>query len=130
MEDHQPPLSLNLADPSEASLSKFAGRIGKLLTVSSIRASPDLAGSLDDFLGAVYSLIQAKHHDFTDRTTRPIEIAAVEKRLFKSQQDASGQTGNPLRGFTSIMLYFARPLSITHPENHCRKKRVRARTQD
>src|SRR5229473_835518 len=35
--------------------SRYAGRIGKLLTVPAVRAHPDLAGSLDDFLGAVYA---------------------------------------------------------------------------
>lgn len=78
-EENKQPLCLDLGDPTEAALSKFAGRIGKLLTAPTVRANPDLAGSLDDFLGAVYALIQAKRHDFTDRASRPIEIAAVRE---------------------------------------------------
>ena len=65
-------INLNLDDPTEAALSKFAGRIGTLLTGPTVRMNPDLAGSLDDFLGAVYALIQANRHDFTDRPDRPI----------------------------------------------------------
>jgi hypothetical protein len=72
-------LTLDLADQTYAALSGYAGRIAKLLTAPAVQANPDLAGSLDDFLGAVYALIQAKQQGFADRHG-PIEIAAVEKR--------------------------------------------------
>jgi hypothetical protein len=87
-EDKKGSLSLNPEDPTEAALSQCADRIGKLLAAPAIRSNPDLEGSLDDFLGAIYALIQAKRHDFTDRVARPIEISAVEKR---ASQIAAGK---------------------------------------
>jgi hypothetical protein len=72
-------LSLDLTNPANVALAGYAGRIGTLLTEPFVIANTDLAGSLDDFLGAVYALIQAKQHGFTDRTA-PINITAVEKR--------------------------------------------------
>jgi len=63
-----------------------------------VQGNPDLAGSLDDFLGAVYALIQAKQHAFADRVG-PIEISAVQKR---AQKIAIGQVridGKWIAGF-------------------------------
>jgi hypothetical protein len=72
-------LTLDLSDATNGALSGYAGRIGKLLAVPALHADPNLAGALDDFLGVVYSLIQAKQHQFSNRTG-PIDITAVEKR--------------------------------------------------
>jgi hypothetical protein len=98
-DENRQPISLNLDDPTEAALSKFAGRIGTLLTGPTVRMNPDLAGSLDDFLGAVYALIQAKRHDFTDRPDRPIEIAAVEKRAVQIAAGRVRTEGKWIAGF-------------------------------
>ena len=46
-------LILDPEDPTDAILSRYAGRIGMLLRVPTVKANPDLAGSLDDFVGAV-----------------------------------------------------------------------------
>jgi len=92
-------LQIDLNDTICAVLSRSAGRIGRLLSLPTVQANTDLAGSLDDFLGAVYALILAKHADFTDRLTRPIEIAAVEKR---AKQIAAGKVrtdGKWMAGF-------------------------------
>ena len=92
-------LQIDLNDTIYAALSRSAGRIGKLLSLPTVQANADLAGSLDDFLGAVYALILAKHGGFTDRLSRPIEIAAVEKR---AEQIAAGKVrtdGNWMAGF-------------------------------
>jgi hypothetical protein len=91
-------LTLDLEDPTHAALSSYAGRIGKLLTAPAVQGNPDLAGSLDDFLGAVYALIQAKQHGFADRVG-PIEISAVQQR---AQKIAVGQVridGKWIAGF-------------------------------
>jgi hypothetical protein len=72
-------LSLDLTNPANGALTDYARRIGALLTKAAVLANTDLAGSLDDFLGVVYALIQAKQYGFTDRTA-PIDITAVEKR--------------------------------------------------
>ena len=74
-----PLLSLDLTDTANVALAGYAGRIATLLTDATVLANTDLAASLDDFLGAVYALIQAKRHGFADRTG-PVDITAVEKR--------------------------------------------------
>src|ERR1700728_1014838 len=97
-EKDSPTLTLDRSDPTYGALSGYAGRIGKLLTTPAVRANPDLAGSHDDFLGAVYALIQAKKHDFADRTG-PIEIAAVEKRAQKIAAGKVRTNGKWAAGF-------------------------------
>ncbi len=74
---------LDRTDPTYSVLSGYADRIGNLLALPKASADPDLAGSLDDFLGAVYALIQAKRHGFKDRTTRAINIVPVKQRALK-----------------------------------------------
>src|ERR1035437_9514398 len=71
---------LDLAEPILKALSGYASRIANLLSVSGVQANPDLAGSLDDFLGAVYALIFAKEANFADRLSRSIDIGAVKIR--------------------------------------------------
>ncbi len=91
-------LTLDPSDKTYAALSGYASRISKLLTALSVQADPDLAGSLDDFLGAVYALIQAKQQGFADRTG-PIQISAVAKR---AQMIAAGRVrtdGKWIAGF-------------------------------
>jgi len=94
-----PALTLDLKDPFYGALSKYADRIGKLLTAPAVRTNPDLSGSLDDFLGAIYALIQAKQHDFTDRTARPTKIDAVAKRAFKIAAGCVRTDGKWIAGF-------------------------------
>lgn len=92
-------LQIDLNDGTYAELSKSAGRIGKLLSSPTVQANPDVAGSLDDFLGAVYALVLARQGDFADRPSRPIEIAAVVKR---AEQIAAGEVrthGKWMAGF-------------------------------
>lgn len=91
-------LTLDPADQKHATLSSYAGRISKLLAAPVAQANPGLVGSLDDFLGAVYALIQAKQHGFADRTG-PIQIAAVKER---AQMIAAGKVrsdGKWIAGF-------------------------------
>jgi hypothetical protein len=130
-EENRKLISLKLDDPTEAALSKFAGRIGTLLTGPAVRISPDLAGSLDDFLGAVYALIQAKRHDFTDRADRPIEIAAVEKRALQIAAGRVRTEGKMDRGLLFQQCPFPHGSRLpSHPENYCGEKRICARAQD
>ncbi len=91
-------LTLDLKDPVYAVLVGYAGGISKLLSAAGGRNDPNLAGSLDDFLGAVYSLIQAKQHGFQDRTS-PIELAAVEKRAKRIAKGALRTDGKWVAGF-------------------------------
>jgi hypothetical protein len=86
-------------DTTYKALFGYAGRIGKLLTVPTVLANPDLAGSLDDFLGAVYALIQAKHHKFADRTGRPIDIKPVAQRAAQIAKGRVRTGGKWIAGF-------------------------------
>jgi hypothetical protein len=107
-----PTLVLDLKDPTYGALSLYAGRIGELLASPTVRASPELAGSLNDFLGAVYALIQAKRHDFANRIG-PIEIAAVEKRAKKIASGEVRVDGKWIAGF-----YFNNALFRTAAVQH------------
>ncbi len=73
-------LQFDLTDKSYQALAKFSDRLASLLSNATVQADPNAVGSLDDLLGAVYSLILARHHHFVDRTDRPIEIDVVRKR--------------------------------------------------
>lgn len=63
-------------------LIEFAGRIGALLDSQKVQSSASMRASLDDLLGAVYSLIYARHHDYDDRqqSLGPQDIRAVRVR--------------------------------------------------
>jgi len=106
-------LTLDLTNPVYQELSNDAGRIGKLLTSATVRSDPNLAGSLDDFLGAVYALILAKQHGFTDRAGRPIEIAAVQKRAAQIRTGRVRTDGKWIAGF-----YFNNALFRTAAAQH------------
>lgn len=92
-------LQIDLNDTTYAALSRSADRIGKLLSLPTFQKNADLAGSLDDFLGAVYALILAKKGGFTDRLTRPIEVAAVEKRAGQIAAGKVRTDGKWMAGF-------------------------------
>lgn len=73
----------DLSSPIYATLARCAARIDKLLNAPTVQADPNLAGTLDDFLGAVCALFFAKRGDFTDRTTQSIDITAVQNRAMQ-----------------------------------------------
>jgi hypothetical protein len=75
--------SLDLNDPIEARLADCARRISELLKSPATAANADVESSLDDFLGAVYALIRAKHKKFRDRPGRTIAIKPVAQRAAK-----------------------------------------------
>lgn len=91
-------LTLDSADHIHAVLSNYAGKIARLLSRLDTQANPDFAGSLDDLLGAVYALLQAKQHGFTNRTS-PIQISAVEKRAQKIAEGKIRLSGKWIAGF-------------------------------
>ena len=94
-----PTLDFDSDDPLFTALFGYAGRIGRMLTALADGANPDLAGSLDDLLGAVYALIQAKHYKFEDRTGRPIDIKFVAKRAAKIAKGSVRTNGKWIAGF-------------------------------
>lgn len=73
-------LQIALTDGRYQSLAVFGGKLAALLNNSKIQSDPNAVSVLDDLLGAVYSLILARHHHFDDRIDRPIEIPVVQKR--------------------------------------------------
>jgi hypothetical protein len=79
-------LQIALTDSSYKSLATFGGKLATLLENSKIQSDPNAVGVLDDLLGAVYSLILARHHHFEDRTDRPIEIPVVQARALQIQK--------------------------------------------
>jgi hypothetical protein len=79
-EKASPTPSLDLNDPTEARLARCARRIGQLLAAPAATANADVESSLDDFLGAVYALIRAKHEKFQNRPGRRIAIKPVAWR--------------------------------------------------
>jgi hypothetical protein len=90
---------IDLTNSTNAALAQSADRIATLLRSPVAKNNPDLSGSLDDFLGAVYALIFAREGNFTHRSDRPIDITAVEKR---AKQVAVGQVrtdGKWMAGF-------------------------------
>lgn len=90
-------LRIDLTDPAYEALARSAGRIGKLLGEPKI--SEDLAGSLDDFLGAVYALILAKELGFEDRTNHRIDIDAVRTRAGQIAIGEIRRVGKWMAGF-------------------------------
>jgi|ERR1039458_619384 hypothetical protein len=105
-----PILTLDRSQPSEAMLAKCAGRISKLFTAMPVKANPDVESSLDDFLGAVYALILATHHQFQDRVGRPIDIKPVAQRAARIAAGSVRTHGQWIAGF-----YFNNALFRTEP---------------
>jgi hypothetical protein len=94
-----PTLDVDSGDPTYRALFEYAGRIGKMLTAPAVLANPDFAGSLDDFLGAVYALIQAKHYKFADRADRSIDIKPVALRAAQIAKGRVRTDGQWVAGF-------------------------------
>jgi hypothetical protein len=91
--------SLDLNDPAEARLASCARRIGQLLKSPAAAANADVESSLDDFLGAVYALIRAKHENFQDRPERPIAIKPVAQRAARIEAGNIKTDGRWIAGF-------------------------------
>lgn len=98
-ESTPPTLRLDLSSPTFATLARFAARIAKLLSAPTVQADPNVAGTLDDFLGAVYALVFAKRGDFTDRTARSIDITAVQQRAVQIESGDLRPDGKWMAGF-------------------------------
>ncbi len=75
------PLSIEKAAACQK-LFELAGRIAGLLESQKVLSHPSMQASLDDLLGAVYSLIYAKAHEYDDRqqALSPKDIQAVTVR--------------------------------------------------
>src|SRR6266571_4708631 len=88
-----------LSEPAYAGLARFARRIADLLRLPGVKTNPEMLGTLDDLLGAIYALIIARERDFTNRTDRRIEIAAVERRAMQLADGRIREDGKWMAGF-------------------------------
>ncbi len=89
---------LDLATPDFAPLARHAGRIHALLNTPAAASEPELFGSLDGFIGALYYLALAKRGGFTDRIGGDIEQEAVIKRAGQLSQGRIRTTGKWMAG--------------------------------
>jgi hypothetical protein len=90
---------IDLSDRYYKKLSKSAGRIAALLKLPKTSSNHGLIASLDDFLGAIYALIFARHYGFERRKGVRIE---VDKVRIRADQIAMGDirvTGKWMAGF-------------------------------
>jgi hypothetical protein len=78
-------MHVDLADSSYRALAEFASRIAALLKSARVTSDPNAVATLDDLLGALYSLILARHHKFEDRTSQTIETPVLERRASQVQ---------------------------------------------
>jgi hypothetical protein len=98
--DLQPTLlQINLNDEPYKALAGYGSRLVGLLGNTEVRSDADAIGSLDDLLGAVYSLIFAKHYHFVDRPDRAIEIDAIRKRAEQIQRGVVRIDGKWMAGW-------------------------------
>src|SRR6059036_133007 len=88
-----------LSEPTYAGLARFASRIATLLALPVVKKNPAMLGTLDDLVGAIYALIFAKESDFTNRSDRPIEIAAVGRRATQLANGRVRDDGKWMAGF-------------------------------
>src|SRR5947209_13766219 len=73
-------LRIDLGDRYYSALAKLAERIDILLVHVEIQADANVVSSLDDLLGAIYSLVLARQYCFDDRPDRPIQLDVVSRR--------------------------------------------------
>jgi hypothetical protein len=88
-------LDLDLANADYERLAAGASRIAELLVRTT---DPDLVGSLDDFLGAIYALVFARRGDFTDRAGTSIEVKVVQNRANQLAQGRVRISGKWMAG--------------------------------
>lgn len=93
-------LELDLSDPTHRDLAGLGHRLDTLLNKPRVLTDDDFAGTLDEFLGALYALVLARAQGFVDRKPgTPIEIPVLRIR---SAQIASGRAridGKWMAGF-------------------------------
>jgi hypothetical protein len=93
-------LELDLSDPTNRDLAGLGHRLDTLLNKPRVLTDDDIAGTLDEFLGALQALILARVQGFVNRMPgTPIEIPVLRIR---SAQIASGKVrldGKWMAGF-------------------------------
>jgi hypothetical protein len=92
--------TLNLAEGGDKELARYGARIARLLQSPEAQKNHLLVATLDDFLGAVYALIFARHNEppFQDRSG-PIEVPVILKRAENVAACTIRTSGTWLAGF-------------------------------
>jgi hypothetical protein len=82
-------------------LFECAGRIRTLFESQLVQSSASMQASLDDLLGAVYSLVYARNHDYDDRqhALDPKDIQAVSVRALDISKGKVRTEGKWTAGF-------------------------------
>jgi hypothetical protein len=93
-------IALKLDDSKDEMLASYGNRILKLLRSTQAQNSHYFVAILDDFLGAVYSLVfsQCNVHPFVGRSA-PIEVQTVIKRADDIAHGTLRTSGNWMAGF-------------------------------
>lgn len=76
-----------IAAPEFHILAGYAARIAALLETPQLQSRTSLLACLDDLLGAVYSLMYAKHHGYQDRP-QPLGSADMSNVLVRARDMA------------------------------------------
>jgi hypothetical protein len=93
-------MQLNLANPPYGRLAGLAGRLSRLLAHGTTQADRAVAGTLDEFLGALYGLSLAQTQGFVDRPVGiDIEIAVLQDRSDKLARGDVRIDGKWMAGF-------------------------------
>src|SRR5688572_25330656 len=93
-------MQLNLADPPYGRLAGLAGRLSRLLAHGTTQTDRAVAGTLDEFLGALYGLCLAQTQGFVDRPVGiDIEITVLQDRSDKLARGDVRIDGKWMAGF-------------------------------
>jgi hypothetical protein len=100
LSQHQPSLRLDFTDPGDKELAGYGARIAMLLLSPHAEKNHFLVATLDDFLGALYALIFARHNNRPfEARSGPIEVQWVVKRAENVAEGTVRTSGNWLAGF-------------------------------
>lgn len=92
-------LKVDLEDAGFRSLARLAGRIATLLDNPIASSNTELFSALDDFLGAVYALIFARHCGFKERRKQTPEPEPPRKRARQLEKGEVRVDGVWMAGF-------------------------------
>ena len=129
MEPENQSYAIDVNDPSFRSLTCMAGRIAILLETSLASSNAELFSSLDDFVGAVYSMVFARRGGFKERRDQTPELEPPRTRARQLQQGHVRIDGVWMAGFHfnsalyRIAAVYHRVLKLVASERALRKRK-------